>query len=90
MLCAMDLPRSTPDELIEELRSDARTSSLDIGDDVPLDGLMGWEAADWIEQACRVLEQIKSSGGDQALAASELLAGEYPVGADDRRNRWHA
>lgn len=79
----MDIPRSTPEELIEDLRSSARTESLRYGDDIPIDALVEWEAADWIEAACVLLETIKAAGGDSALTAIELLGGDYPVVADD-------
>lgn len=62
-------------------------SSLTFGDDVPLDDILEWEAADWIEAACAVLEVAKAGGGDNAVAAAKLLSGDYPVGADDGRLR---
>lgn len=80
---------TAPIDLIEELRQEARHSFLETEGDIPFEDIIEWEAADWMEACCALLEKVKEAGGDMALTAIELLAGDFPktepVGSF---NRW--
>lgn len=80
------MERSPPKELIDDLRSAARVETCERPDD-PIDDVLEWEAADWIEAACAVLEQVKAAGGDLALTAIELLGGDFPVTSERGMSR---
>lgn len=70
--------RSDPEDMIEDLREAARLSYFETEGHIPLAEVLQWEAADWIEATCALLERVREAGGDMALTAIELLAGDFP------------
>lgn len=64
--------------MIEDLRDAAQISFLETQGLIPLGEVLQWEAADWIEAASALLERVRGAGGDMALTAIELLAGDFP------------
>jgi hypothetical protein len=70
----MPLPKLSPSELVEDLRELAKSAYMETWPNIPEDEGIEWDAADFIEQAERLLLEIMNDGGKFAEMARALLA----------------
>ncbi len=76
--------KPTPDELIEDLRELADISAMAVWPDIPVEEVVEWEAADFIEAAVPVLTEIAKRDNDLGRRAKALLVGDYPATKPER------
>ncbi len=70
----MSLPKLTPSELVEDLRELAKAAYMETWPVIPEDEGIEWEAAEFIEQAERLLLEIVSDGGAFSERARAVLS----------------
>lgn len=69
----MRLPKSTPAELVADLRELARAAAADLFPAVQAKDTIEGEAAEFIDEAARLLREIAEGGGPFAERARTIL-----------------
>ena len=69
----MELPKSTPDELIEDLRELAGDSYTLVFPNMEKDELIEMDAADFIASATAFLRDLEAAGGETGARAARIL-----------------
>jgi hypothetical protein len=82
--------RSTPRELIDDLRTTAHLAEPLFHCDIPLTGRLEWESADFILACTALLELLVKDGGAHSEQAKALMNGCYPITDAEKRVQWKA